>query len=69
MVRCDATASYFVAKVSGEVFAHFHSVALNVAVVCDIDCLICQYEFFVMTKRIRSLFFTLLFTSRLIRSR
>jgi hypothetical protein len=30
MVRCrDATASSFVAKVLGEVIAHFHAVAVN----------------------------------------
>jgi hypothetical protein len=28
-VRCDATARSFVAKVRGEVFAHFHVVALK----------------------------------------
>jgi hypothetical protein len=27
MVRQDATASSFVAKVQGEIFAHFHAVA------------------------------------------
>jgi hypothetical protein len=48
MVCChDATASSFVAKVWGEVFAHFHSVAIKVTVVCGIDCLACQDEFFV----------------------
>jgi hypothetical protein len=37
-VRCrDATASYFVAKFRGEVFAHFYAVALNVTAVCGID--------------------------------
>jgi hypothetical protein len=47
-VRChDATASYFVAKVRIEVFAHFHAVALNVTVVRGIDCLAYQDEFFV----------------------
>jgi hypothetical protein len=48
MMRCrDATASSFVAKVRGEVFAHFHEVAVKVTVVCGIDCLACQDEFFV----------------------
>jgi hypothetical protein len=37
----------FVAKVRGEVFAHFHALAVNVTVVCGIDCLACQDEFFV----------------------
>jgi hypothetical protein len=48
MLRCrDATASSFVAKVRGEVFAHFHAVAVNVTVVCVIDSLAFQDEFFV----------------------
>jgi hypothetical protein len=43
-VRChDSTASSFVAKVRGEVFAHFHTVA----VVCGSDFLAYQGEFFV----------------------
>jgi hypothetical protein len=47
-VRCrDATASSFVAKVRGEVFAHFHIVAVEVIVICRIYCLACQDEFFV----------------------
>jgi hypothetical protein len=49
-VRChDTTASSFVAKVRGEVFVHFHAVAVKVTVVCRIDCLACQDEFFVNT--------------------
>jgi hypothetical protein len=48
MVCCrDSTASSFVAKVWGEFFAHFYSVAIKVTVVCGIDCLACQDEFFV----------------------
>jgi hypothetical protein len=39
----DATASYFVSIVQSEVFAHFHSLT----VMCVIDCLACQDEFFV----------------------
>jgi hypothetical protein len=47
-VRCYyATASSFVAKVRGEVFVHFHAVAVKVTVMCRIDCLACQDEFFV----------------------
>jgi hypothetical protein len=48
-VRCrDATGSSFVAKVRGEVFTHFHAVAVDVtAVVCGIDCLGSQDELFV----------------------
>jgi hypothetical protein len=46
-VRCpDATASSFVAKVPGEVFAHFHAVAVKVTVLCGIDCLACQGKSF-----------------------
>jgi hypothetical protein len=46
-VRCrDATASSFVAKIPSEVFAHFHAVAVKVTVVCGIDCLACQDEFY-----------------------
>jgi hypothetical protein len=46
-VRCrDATASSFVAKVRGKVFSHFQAVAVKVAVVCGIDRLACQDEFF-----------------------
>jgi hypothetical protein len=49
-MRCrDATARSFVAKVRGEVFAHFHSVAVKVTVVCGIDSSVCQDEFFVNT--------------------
>jgi hypothetical protein len=48
MVCCrDATASSFVSKVQGEFFAHFHAVTVKVTVVCGINCLICQGEFFV----------------------
>jgi hypothetical protein len=36
-----------VAKVRDEVFTHFHAVATKVTVVCRIDCLACQDEFFV----------------------
>jgi hypothetical protein len=47
-MRCrDAAASTFVAKVRGELFAHFHAVALKVTAVWGIDCLACQDEFFV----------------------
>jgi hypothetical protein len=47
MVRChDATTSSFVAKVQGEVFAYFHAVTVKRNVVCGIDCLACQDEFF-----------------------
>jgi hypothetical protein len=46
-VRCDATASSFVAKVRGEVLARFHTVAVKVTVVCGIGRLACQDEFFV----------------------
>jgi hypothetical protein len=46
-VRCrDATASSFVAEVLAEVFAHLHAVAVEVPVMCGMDCLVCQYEFF-----------------------
>jgi hypothetical protein len=47
MLCRDATASYFVAKVRGEVFAHFHAVAVKVTVVFGIDCMACQDESFV----------------------
>jgi hypothetical protein len=46
-VRCrGATACSFVAEVRGEVFAHLHAVAVKVAVMCGIDWLACQDEFF-----------------------
>jgi hypothetical protein len=44
---CDATASSYVAKVRGEVFARFHAPTKKVTVVCKIDCLACQDKFFV----------------------
>jgi hypothetical protein len=57
MVRCHgATASSLVAKVWGEVFAHFHTV------VCRIDCLSYQNEFFVMMTMMMIMLLTLLFT-------
>jgi predicted metal-binding protein len=34
-------------KMAVEVFAHFHAVTVKVTVVCEIDCLACQGEFFV----------------------
>jgi hypothetical protein len=47
-VRClHATAISFVAKFQGEVFANFRAVAVKVTVLCGIDCLACQDEFFV----------------------
>jgi hypothetical protein len=47
-VHCpDATASSFVTKVLVEVTLHFHAVAVKVTIVCGIDCLACQDEFFV----------------------
>jgi hypothetical protein len=50
MVRCHvATATSFVAEVRGEAFARFHAVAVNRQVVCGINCLACQGEFFVNT--------------------
>jgi hypothetical protein len=62
-VRCrDATASSLVAKVRGEVFAHFHAVAVS-----GIDRLACQDEFFANSfldvKKIMSMLLTFLFTS------
>jgi hypothetical protein len=39
----------FVTKVRGEVFAHFHALAVNVTGVCGIGCSACQDEFFVNT--------------------
>jgi hypothetical protein len=44
---CDATASSYVAKVQGEVFARFHAVTIKATVVCEIDCLAYQDKFFV----------------------
>jgi hypothetical protein len=44
---CDATASSFVAKVRGKVYAHFHAVAINSHSSNRIYCLACQDEFFV----------------------
>jgi hypothetical protein len=45
MVHChDVTASPFVAKVSSHIFMQSPQ---NVTVVCGIDCLACQNEFFV----------------------
>jgi hypothetical protein len=45
MVHCrDATASSLVAKVQGEVLAHFHAVTVIITAVCGIDCLACQDE-------------------------
>jgi hypothetical protein len=66
-VRCrDATASSFAAKVRDEFFAHVHAVAVNVTVICEIDCLACQDEFFVINpldaKENDEHAFTLLFT-------
>jgi hypothetical protein len=43
----DATAISFVARVRGEVFAYFHAVTEKVTVVCRIDSLACQDDFFV----------------------
>jgi hypothetical protein len=43
----DAAAISFVARVRGEVFAHFHSVAVKATAVCVIDCLACQDTLFV----------------------
>jgi hypothetical protein len=37
---------FFVAKVRGEVFTHFRAVAVKVTVVCGVDYLECQEEFF-----------------------
>jgi hypothetical protein len=42
----DATAISFIAKARGEVFARFHVVAVKLTVVCRLDCLACQDEFF-----------------------
>jgi hypothetical protein len=42
-----ASASSSVTKVWGEVFAHFHAVAVKVTAVCGIDCLACKDELFV----------------------
>jgi hypothetical protein len=42
----DAAASYFVAKVQREVFAHFHAVTIKVTVVCGIGCLAYQDKIF-----------------------
>jgi hypothetical protein len=44
MLSRDGTDSSFVAKVRGEVFAHFHVVAVKVTVVCEIDCLIRHFN-------------------------
>jgi hypothetical protein len=47
-MRCrDATASSLIAKVQGEVFAHFHAAAIKVAIVCRTGCLACQDKLFV----------------------
>jgi hypothetical protein len=44
MVHCrDATASSFVTKIRGEIFAHFQ--AVKVTVVCGTGCLACQGNF------------------------
>jgi hypothetical protein len=44
----EARASSFLAKVRGEVFAHFQAVAVKrLQVVCGTDCLACQAELFV----------------------
>jgi hypothetical protein len=62
MVRCrDATAINFANEFWGEVFARFHAVTIKRQVVCTIDCLACQDEFFVITKKIMSIFLTSLF--------
>jgi hypothetical protein len=44
----DAIASSSVSKVRSELFAYFHTFAINVTVACGIDCLSCQDEFFVI---------------------
>jgi hypothetical protein len=41
------TATFFAAKVRGEVFAHFHAVAVKRHRVCGIYCFVCRDEFFV----------------------
>jgi hypothetical protein len=47
-MRCrDATITSLVAEFRGEDFANFHAFALYAIVVCRIDCLACQDEFFV----------------------
>jgi hypothetical protein len=64
--RHDATASSFVTNIRGEVFAHFNTVTVNVTVVCEIDCLACQDEFFVNNtldvRKMMSMPLSLLFT-------
>jgi hypothetical protein len=67
LVNChDATASSLANKVWGKVFARFYTVDVNVRVVCRIDCLACQDEFFVnnplYVKKKMSMLLTLLFT-------
>jgi hypothetical protein len=61
----DATASSL--KVRGKVFANFHQSPCNVTVVCGIECLACQGEFFVnnpldMLIKVMSMLLTLHFT-------
>jgi hypothetical protein len=62
---CDATASSFITKVQGEVFAHFHSVTVKVTMVCRIDYLACQDKFFEnnpLDVKMKSMLLTLLST-------
>jgi hypothetical protein len=48
MVCChDSTATSFVNIVQGEVFAYFHAVIVKCHCSSGVDCLACQYEFFV----------------------
>jgi GGDEF domain-containing protein len=42
----QSTANSFVAKIRGEVSAHFHEIPENITVECGIDCFACQNEFF-----------------------
>jgi hypothetical protein len=47
-LRCrDTTSGPFIAKIRGEVLAHFQAVAVKVTVIRGIDCLACQDKFFV----------------------
>jgi hypothetical protein len=62
----DATTSYFVAKFGAQSSHILAQSPQNVTVVCGIDCLACQDEFFMnnpFNAQMMSMLLTLLFTS------
>jgi hypothetical protein len=65
---CDATGSYFVVKVQGKLFVHFHAVPIKCHIICRTDCMVCHDKFYVKENYEHALDFVL-HPSRLFRSR